>query len=151
MQFDLWKRELKIACMKQWAVICKSKMLKTMKVLEKCTFKKINLFFSMLPFSFVFNLEVDYCKMFQYSTQSKMILINSGSADENNNDFCETIQNLHSESDLIGLNKFHLETLFTQLLLSAPNLCSNWWTLLAWRREGTLLLITNPAGHLFRL
>lgn len=95
-------------------------------VVVKCTFKRMNIFFSMLPFSFVFNLELDYCKMFQYSTQSQMILINSGSADENNNYFCETIQNLHSERDLICLNKFHLETLFTQLLLSVTNLCSNW-------------------------
>lgn len=80
----------------------------------------------MLPFSFVFNSEVDYCKMYQYSTQSQMILINSGSVEENSNDFCETIQNLYSESDLICLNKYDLETLFTQFLLSTPNLSSNW-------------------------
>lgn len=95
-------------------------------VARKCTFKKVSIFFSTLPFSFVFNSEVDYCKMYQYSTQSQMILINSGSAEENSNDFCETIQNLYSESDLICLNKCHLETLFTQFLLSTPNLSSNW-------------------------
>lgn len=77
--------------MKQWIVICDSKILKTLKLLENVDLKKKK-FFPMLSFSFFLFLKLTAAKCFRFQPKAKWCLINGASAHENES--CQTIQTI---------------------------------------------------------